>query len=326
LNVTDVLVWMKEISSDGNANTVDVIMPSLPIWLYTNPAIVKHLLLPLLRYQAWGIYPNKWAMHDIGFNYPNATGHPLGKEEAMPIEESGNMIIMALAHYQYTKDSSLLTEFYPQFKQWASYLVDNTLIPGNQLATTDAAGALANQTGLAIKGIIAIGAMSQIAAITSHPVDGTHFQQIATSYIPQWLNMSTSHDGKRIKLAYQLDASWGIQFNLYADILLGLKLVPQSVYTLLENYYPTIANAYGVQLDTRVTWGKTDWNMWCAALTKTSTRDNFINSIARYMQTGDSQGPLPDRYDTNKGVAVGGIRARPTVGAHFSILALSAKK
>lgn len=47
-------------------NTVDVIFPSWPIFLYTNPALGKYLLLPLFEYQATGQYPNKWSVHDMG--------------------------------------------------------------------------------------------------------------------------------------------------------------------------------------------------------------------------------------------------------------------
>ena len=47
-------------------STTDVIYPAWPLFLYTNPAIGKALLLPLLEYQATGQYPNKWAVHDLG--------------------------------------------------------------------------------------------------------------------------------------------------------------------------------------------------------------------------------------------------------------------
>ena len=47
-------------------STTDVIYPAWPLFLYTNAAIGKSLLLPLLEYQATGQYPNKWAMHDLG--------------------------------------------------------------------------------------------------------------------------------------------------------------------------------------------------------------------------------------------------------------------
>ena len=49
-----------------NTNTVDVIFPAWPLFLYTNPEIGKQLLLPLFDYQETGQYPNKWALHDMG--------------------------------------------------------------------------------------------------------------------------------------------------------------------------------------------------------------------------------------------------------------------
>lgn len=43
----------------------------------------------------------------------------------------------------------------------------------------------------------------------------------------------------------------GLLYNLYADRLLGLGLVPQSIYDMQDAFYPTVAQDYGVPLDTR---------------------------------------------------------------------------
>ena len=157
------LVWLKEISSDGNMNTVDVIFPAHPAYIYTNATILKLLLDPLFQNQEAGLYPNTYSMHDIGAHYPNATGYPAGNDEAMPLEESGNMIIMTLTYYAITKDTSYLEQHYKLLSQWAEYLVADALIPANQASTDDFEGALANQTNLATKGIVGIQAMSVIA-------------------------------------------------------------------------------------------------------------------------------------------------------------------
>jgi hypothetical protein len=161
-NTSDVIVFMKEISSDGNVNTVDVIFPAWPVLLYTNPQLGKFLLEGLFRYQATGQYPNKWSVHDLGASYPNALGHNDGGDEAMPVEESGNMVIMALSYAQKTGDTSQLQRYSSLLNQWTQFLITDSLIPANQISTDDFAGSLANQTNLAIKGIIGIKAMSQI--------------------------------------------------------------------------------------------------------------------------------------------------------------------
>jgi hypothetical protein len=91
------LLFIKEISSDGNCQTVDVIFPAFPFFLYTNPRWLAYLLEPLLEHQISGQYPNKYSMHDLGSSFPNNTGHFDGRDEYMPVEECGDMLIMGLA-------------------------------------------------------------------------------------------------------------------------------------------------------------------------------------------------------------------------------------
>lgn len=53
----DPIIFFKEISSDGNMNTVDVIYPAFPFFLYTNPKWLAYLLEPLLEHMGSGQYP-----------------------------------------------------------------------------------------------------------------------------------------------------------------------------------------------------------------------------------------------------------------------------
>lgn len=78
-------MFQKEISSDGNVNTVDFMYPVLPFFLYTNPELLRYNLQPLFQNQEAGIYPNGYSMHDLGTHYPNATGHVEGNDEYMPV-------------------------------------------------------------------------------------------------------------------------------------------------------------------------------------------------------------------------------------------------
>lgn len=115
------LMFQKEISSDGNINTVDVckcsfvcltvgsvtfygcarqltqchefqVYPATPFFLWANPDMIKWTLESLYQYQEGGLYPNGYSMHDLGSSFPNATGHVEGTDEYMPVEESGNMM------------------------------------------------------------------------------------------------------------------------------------------------------------------------------------------------------------------------------------------
>lgn len=91
------ILFIKEISSNGNFQTIDVIFPAFPFFLYTNPRWLTYMLEPLIEHTLSGQYPNKYAMHDLGAHFPNATGHPDGRDEYMPVEECGNILIMGLA-------------------------------------------------------------------------------------------------------------------------------------------------------------------------------------------------------------------------------------
>lgn len=135
------LIFLKEISSNSDIQTVDVIFPAFPILLYLNPDLLRYLLEPLLindRYH----YPNNYAQHDLG-RFPRANGYPKGNDEAMPLEECGNMIIMMLALAQRKNDNKYLADNWDLLVKWAQYMIDDAKIPAQQLSTDDFAGHLA---------------------------------------------------------------------------------------------------------------------------------------------------------------------------------------
>ncbi|KAJ6539482.1 DUF1793-domain-containing protein [Mycena capillaripes] len=322
-NTTDVILFMKEISSDGNVNTVDVIFPAWPIFLYTNPTLGKYLLEGLFRYQASGQYPNKWSVHDLGSSYPKALGHNDGADEAMPVEESGNMVIMALSYAQKTGDISNLQRYSALLDQWTQFLIEDSLIPANQISTDDFAGALANQTNLAIKGIVGIGAMAKIEALLGNSAQSVNYSSIAASYVTQWQQFSASTTGAHLTLSYGDSNSWGLSYNLFGDKLLKLNLFPASIYAEQTAWYQTHVNAFGVPLDTRHTYTKTDWQIFTASwATDTAVRDLLIGAVRNWVSDGQNSGPFGDLYDTVSGALAVGFRARPVVGGHLALLVL----
>ncbi|KAK0206362.1 DUF1793-domain-containing protein, partial [Desarmillaria ectypa] len=315
-NTDDVLVFMKEISSDGNVNTVDVIFPAWPVLLYTNPILGKHLLEVLFRYQATGQYPNAWSVHDIGSSYPKAYGHNDGRDEPMPVEESGNMLIMSLSYAQRTGDNSHLITYSDLLDQWTQFLIMDALIPANQISTDDFAGSLENQTNLAIKGIIGIRAMAKIASMLDDTAKSDNYTSIAETYVTQWQTLAASDSGEHLTLSYGNSSSWGLSYNLYADKLLGLNLFPTSIYETQTAWYKTVTEPFGVPLDTRHTYTKSDWEIWTSAfMTDNETRDIFISAVKSWASDGRSSQPLGDWYETVNGNPEG-FRARPVVGGH----------
>lgn len=264
---------------------------------------------------------------NISTDYPNATGHNDGNDEQQPLEECGNMIIMALAYAQRTGDDAWLASHYNILRQWNEYLVQEALIPANQISTDDFAGSLANQTNLAIKGIIGIEAMAQIANRTGHATDGANYTNIAHNYISQWqtLSLAAGANPPHTTLSYGNDSSFGLLYNLFSDRELGLQLVPQSVYDMQSAFYPTVALEYGVPLDSRHTYTKSDWEIFCAAIASEGTKELFIDDLAKWINQTPTQMPFTDLYDAVTGNYPQGVvfAARPVVGGEFALLALN---
>jgi hypothetical protein len=302
-NLTKQYLFIKELSSDGNIQTVDVIYPFYPILLYLEPSMTRLMLDPLFEHQESGHFFRVFAMHDLGANYPNATGHHDGNDELQPLEECGNMLILTLAYAQPANDIEYLKTHYDMLKQWTEYLVEETLLPANQISTDDFAGWLSNQTNLALKGIIAIDAMAVIANLTGHWDDGDRYSNISHTYVSKWQGLGIAYDAKppHTTLSYNQNDTHGLVYNLYSDRLLNLNLVPQSVYDMQSVFYTTIEQKYGIPLDTRHYYTKSDWEMWAAAISSPSTRNMFIHDLAKWINETHTNTACTDLYDTRNG-------------------------
>lgn len=403
------ILFLKEISSNGNSQTVDVIFPAWPFFLYTNPRWLAYLLEPLLEHMLSGQYPNKYTMHDLGTHFPNLTGHADGNDEYMPVEECGDMLIMGLSlvnslsdgdghdvaqsvwsklgqpkdvatleasdsvspfappptletregvfglddqwlgpssHHQARK---WLSRSYQLWKQWTSYLEEFSLAPQNQLSTDDFAGWLALQTNLALKGIVGIKAMSELAEVIGEKADAKYYRNVSEVYIKKWEEYGMSRDGGRAKLAYDWYGSWTTLYSLYADAILcfhptttnstvqhtvgnqqpltGSKardFIPDHVYTTQSRWYTTVMQKYGLPLDSRHLYTKSDWEFQAAAVASRKTRTQILDRVAKWLNETVTDRPFTDLYDTEGEGGFPGpdFFARPVVGSHFAFLAL----
>ena len=78
------------------------------------------------------------------------------------------------------------------------------------MSTDDFAGPLANQTNLALKAILGIRAMGEIASLTKNDKDAKEFLKTSQEYIKKWENYTFEDNSTHAKLAYQMNSSWGI--------------------------------------------------------------------------------------------------------------------
>jgi hypothetical protein len=334
--------WMmlKEISSSGNVSTIDVIYPMFPILYYLNPTLLKLLLAPVLHYVESGLWPETFCVHDLGASYPNANGHNDGGGENMPVEETANMLIMAAAYIlQAGKDAATYSKaHYKIFKQWADYLNapnggtpsrPNALDPLFQNQTDDFTGSIAHSTNLALKGIIAIGAMGIIAQAAGNSTDQQSYTSTAKTLIQQWAQLSQDSSQAHLDIAYTESdtasntgaGTYSLKYNAFPDRILKLNLIPSSVLQEEAAWYLQKKNQYGIPLDSRHTYTKADWELWMAAATdNTQLRQLFISTLYAFANTTSSRVPFTDWYDTINNTQ-NGFQARPVMGGLFSILA-----
>ncbi|KAJ9268181.1 hypothetical protein DTO212C5_5723 [Paecilomyces variotii] len=322
LDTSDVQAFLKEISSDGNIQTVDVIYATFPIFYVLNPDFIRLLLQPVFTYLDQGSYTEAYAPHDLGAHYPNATGWDSSTEEAMPVEESGNVILLTYAYQSASNQTDLATTYSSYLQKYAQYLNENGEYPAAQYSLNDALGKLANQTNLGVKAAVALGAYNKLFS------SSTQYTSAATTFADNiYTNrLGTNSGGNYYTLQYGVEP-WFLVFNNYPDILFDLGIFPQESYNATSDFYPTVRSTAGIPLDGSLQWGQTNWQAWVAAISGSSTQEVFISDLHAYISNGLNTAPFSDRYWVeDSGEYTAGqsytFRARPTLGSHFALLAL----
>lgn len=309
----------KENFSNGSIGTVDVTYPSAPFMLYFNPVLLKAMLTPILDYASLPRWPWPYAPHDIG-TYPIANGQTYGGGEKtedfqMPVEESGNMLILMGALAQKDGNANYALEYWPVLTKWAEYLRDKGLDPENQLCTDDFAGHLAHNTNLSLKAILALGAYSKMARMAGKNDVADQYGKLAKEMAAKWEPMAA--DGDHYKLAFDRPGTWSQKYNLVWDRLLGLNLFPASIAQKEVAYYLKTQKKYGIPLDNRETYTKLDWILWSATMAeKREDWDALVKPVYDFLNETPDRVPMTDWYWTLDGKRRG-FTARSVVGGVF---------
>ncbi len=313
------MLFPKENFSNGCISTVDVLYPSAPFFLFFNPALLEAQLKPVLEYSALTRWKWPFAPHDLG-TYPLADGQVYGggeqsEENQMPVEESGNMLILIDALGRGQGNWHLAEQYWPQLTKWAQYLLAKGLDPENQLSTDDFAGHLAHNANLSIKAIDGIAAYAQMAKALGKPGVAAQYSNSAKKMAAEWQTMAI--DGDHYKLAFDKPGTWSQKYNLVWDRVLDLNLFPASIRRTEVDSYLKHLNEFGLPLDNRQDYTKLDWELWTATLADSPSQFQvFVTPIGKWLNETTARVPLTDWYDTRTGKMMA-FQARSVVGGVF---------
>ena len=321
----------KECGSNGCIGTVDVSYPSVPLFLCYSTELAKGMLRPIFEFADLPVWNYDFAPHDLG-RYPYATGQvyglfqkkqgieyldgedvifpffadlPDGKEIydidfQMPVEESGNMLLMTAAVCCMENSVEFAAPYMPMLKKWVNYLIQYGKDPDEQLCTDDFAGHLCHNVNLSAKAIMGIEAYAQILRLQKDEEGYTKYHFIAKEYAAYWEKHAVERN--HTLLSYDKPETWSLKYNIIWDRFFKSNLFTEAVFEREAAFYIQKCKQYGTPLDSRATYTKSDWILWCSAMTDDmESRKALIDPVADFLKETSSRVPFSDWYDTETG-------------------------
>ena len=313
------LLFPKENTSNGCIGTVDVIYPMAPQFLLFGPSLTKAMLVPNLDYASSPRWRWPFAPHDLG-TYPLANGQVYGggertEQDQMPVEETGNMLILVAALAQMEGNAEFASQYWPVLTRWAEYLKEKGFDPENQLCTDDFMGHLAHNVNLSIKATLGIASYAYLCELRGDKAAAQSYGTLAKDFANRWAK--DADDGDHFRLAFDKPGTWSQKYNLVWDKILGFGLYPDSIRRKEMDYYLKIEKPFGVPLDNRGDGAKLDWSLWTATLTQDPADfQKVMAPVYRFLNETPQRVGAGDFYNTSNARHIG-MHSRPVVGGVF---------
>ncbi len=317
----EILFISKECFSNGCAATVDVSYPSTPMFLLYAPELVKGMMRPVYKFAQSEQWQFDFAPHDVG-QYPLLNGQVYASNQKdilkwqMPVEECGNMLVMEANVALVTGDVSFAKEHLDLLENWCRYLIEYGADPGHQLCTDDFAGHLAHNCNLSLKAVMGLQGMSIIMKMLGEAEKSAYYRDEAVKMAENWKNTAVNDDGTT-RLAFDLPDSYSMKYNMVWDRVWNSGLFTQEFMDAEIKDNMKHFNKYGMPLDSRADYTKSDWLVWTASMASSDkVFSDYISPLWKAYNETSSRVPLSDWYDTVSGKWVS-FRNRTVQGGLF---------
>lgn len=288
----------KECFSGGFTATVDVTYPSAPMYLKYNPELLKGMLRPVFRFARMKEWPYDFAPHDVGM-YPFMNGeqyYPEQREKQMPVEECGNMLTLVDAICRIEDDYAIAKENIDLLEQWSRYLEEYGEDPENQLCTDDFAGHMPHNVNLAIKAVMGLSGYADILRALGNAGEAERVFAAAGRFAESICVRAKNPDGS-CRLAFDRPDTFSLKYNAIWDKLWKTGLFDRDFYCGEIERYKKEALPYGVPLDSRSKYTKSDWELWAACLAEDNADFRyFVHLIYVAFDTMHTRVPMTDWY------------------------------